>query len=1226
MTNNMDININNTASSCHIYLYNKELDSNISFIVSNVSLYTKDIQEDNLINAYSLDNTAIVEATTYTNSLLFTVDEGDIELVSEDTNRMAIYTNGQPIAQITTLSVLDEEGNVLRSSIQPRDNGVEVVVEEELVREARITIEFAPYLKFDSNYMIYLRSFGEIDYWYDMLNREMYTVNKYNYKESYIKLSSLHISGSSYTYQAPAMISETVFFSNYKKCFFKINGSSVTKVKDETSFFGMTYLYDNVWLTATKGTNAYTYNIIEFTDVDTATYKIKDTYTITVGKTASEQYYMPYVSFNYANDLRVVFYTYQFNSYLPATTEQYLCANIDKENKQFNFTDIEPHKLLIYKDDLYTLIFNWSDRKYYVNGTSLSGYYSYPTKPLTLRQGDEYYGYTVSSGNSSSEIFYVNLKTASAVKNGSVIDKMWNNSSYAGRKSIDTLSVSDTWSIFKDNEIDKRHIRLTTKDDFIIPEDVSTTSSYADLTNTTPIYLKREVIQNKKFLMYGVYSQYQLYQRDNVIASGITASENTNIEIRPYSSLRLFFNDHYILEEDRDFNIYTSVSDLTREVQANEYELAINEVNTIFDKAENKYDLSFSKWGDYIETFEDYPNTLIKWTNSTYNEHGLLKSDIRAKDGTYSGYMGREEKGGSSIPDYYSEFVTIGDKIIFDYYNSFTQYNQKLRVYVNGIQAFDDTYNSTTWQQAEISLYKDKLNTVKIFYEDSTVAPSNDKGFFIDNLTCKVPIQSNEAEVYFNSIDLGTYNAPQGINIVFNDLETSSDVTKQVYYSINGGQEWIELTGLLPNVDNIILKAVFTKTSDDAYVRFTSVKVMPREFEYIAYAETSRKVYSLDDIVAMPTNNNTISIESDGRYKLLFEDKGSEEESFEGDNKIGYLLGADSTYGTSVITEEVSASGTKCCLLTYNYSSPNYDLTKAPRIEFSTQSEKFSFKYKVKQYSGSIALRVYVNNVSKFNICPKNVTEFVQQDIELNPDEVSDVKIVIIAHLGATSAIYIDDIEIGAIKPVDYSYMETESIDMSMFPSDLKRSIEPVNLQSTHDLDITNLYSVDNGEWQPFIDTLPNAANVRVKTVFTKSSLDEVVDASFESIIIKSENIKTGEGITSYADLDRQVVKDIISSLATLRKVSYNNKLIVDVDTLRIVADYVYGEESLTRKVIAKEIKRLDSNRIVHALMKVDITIDTKRVVYRPELLYIPQLNANFKLSEGKLILTKQDF
>ena len=106
----------------------------------------------------------------------------------------------------------------------------------------------------------------------------------------------------------------------------------------------------------------------------------------------------------------------------------------------------------------------------------------------------------------------------------------------------------------------------------------------------------------------------------------------------------------------------------------------------------------------------------------------------------------------------------------------------------------------------------------------------------------------------------------------------------------------------------------------------------------------------------------------------------------------------------------------------------------------------------------------------------------------------------------------------------------------------------------------------------------------------------------------------------------RRVVKYLIGSFDTLRRVSYNNELIFDVDTLRDIIKIINISNDLNRKVIAKEIKQLDTNRVVNALVKVDIAIDTKRVVYKSGTLYIPQLNANFKLSKGKLILTKQDF
>ncbi|MCE9654197.1 hypothetical protein LPC13_02775 [Clostridium celatum] len=178
--------------------------------------------------------------------------------------------------------------------------------------------------------------------------------------------------------------------------------------------------------------------------------------------------------------------------------------------------------------------------------------------------------------------------------------------------------------------------------------------------------------------------------------------------------------------------------------------------------------------------------------------------------------------------------------------------------------------------------------------------------------------------------------------------------------------------------------------------------------------------------------------------------------------------------------------------------------------------------------------------------------------------------------------------------------------------------------------------------------------NVRIKSLYTKASVDDVVDATFESIVIKPENIKNGEVITSYAGLERKVVKSVainvdtyvnvikdyimavrnyrrvvkylIGSFDTLRRVSYNNELIFDIDTLRDIIKIINISNDLNRKVIAKEIKQLDTNRVVNALVKVDIAIDTKRVVYKSGTLYIPQLNANFKLSKGKLILTKQDF
>ena len=1210
MTNTIDINVNNTASSCHIDLYNKELDKNISFVIYNISLLSQGIQKEDSVNAYSLDNTAIVEATTYTNSLLLTVDEDDMELVSEDTNRMAIYINNMPIAQITTLSIIDEEGNHLHSSLQQRDGGVEVVVEEELAKATKITIQFAPYINFESSNMSYLRSFGELDYWYDMLTREIFTVNKYNYKESYIKLSSLYISGSNYLYQAPAMISETVFFSNYKKCFYKINGSNVDKIKDETSFIGMTYLYDNVWLTVTKGTNAYTYNIIEFTDVETATYEVKDTYTITIGKSVSEYYYMPYVNFNYGDQLRVIFYTYQFNSYLPATADQYLCASINKETRQFDFTDIEPNKFLIYKNDDYTITFDWADRKHYINGTVVSTYYTYPTKPLTLIENDKYYGVVVGNSNSStSDMVCINLKTAVIETKSSVVDKLWSNGAYSGRKSENMTVVYDAWDVFKDTDIDKRHVRVTTKDDFIIPDNVEVVSnSYAKITAANPIYIKREVVQNKKFFINSLYTQHQLYQRENIIAAGITVSEYTDVEIRPYSSINFWFNDSFIVEEDKDFNIYTSVSDIVRQAETSNYELIIDDSQTIFDKVEDKYDLSFKKWEDYTETFEDYPNTLIKWTNSTYDEHGLLKSDKRAKDGIYSGYMGREEKGGSSVPDYYSEFVTIGDKIAFDYYNSFTQYSQYLKVYVNDIQSFNDYANSKDWLKAEVSLKKNQLNTVKIFYEDGTATPSNDKGFFIDNLKCKVPAPSNEAEVYLKPVDLGFYDAPQGVNIIFNDVETSSDVTRQLFYSINGGQEWLELTGMLPNVDNILLKAVFTKTSDDAYVRFSSIEVMPGEFTYTSYVDTQRHVYNTEDIEVKFGLNESISYTTRG-YSLLFK-KGKEViESFENEEKvIDYNITSYANYTICKITSEHSSEGNKCMSIEYKSFDIKDGKTELQGIEFNVQAESFRFKAKQSEDFSFNKIVYYIND-EKFIISndQMSTTEFKEYVIPLDPNIVSNVKI----SYGSNSPgkiLYLDELAYGSSDDSIYSYIESDALDLSLYPQPIKGYIEPVNLQSTSKLDITNLYSVDNGEWQSFEDTLPNVNNVKIKTVFTKASVEEVVDASFESLVIKQGQSTTG--VTVLSDLDRQVVINNAISSDTCRQTSKNYISIIDTnrkvlkdmfnlsDTLRRM--YITGVQvnaSTIREVVKSASSINDLRRIVDKAIIAKAT--TKRMVIK---------------------------
>lgn len=1253
MTSNIDINIKKTYSSCHIDLYDRELSKTVSFYINNAALLTKDITEEDLLNAYSLDNSAIVQATTYTNSLLFTVDADDIELISEDANKMVIYSEDEPIAQITAIKVIDEEGNNLRSSIQSQENGVEVIIEEQ-VDKATIVIELGSYIESTSATMAYLRTFGEFDYWFDLTDRKIYGIDKYYNKTLIASLTSSHIVTSNYLYAPPAMVSETVFFSNYKKCFFKINGSSITKIKYETSFFGMTYLYDNIWVTSYKNGNSYDFKLIEFTDVETATYEVLDTHTINVGKSASEYCYTPIKIYDYNDKIAISFYSYNFNSYVPTTTDQYTSVKIDKVNKRFDFTNIEPMQTLVYEDE-YTLTFNWPDRKYYVDGKAVSGSYSYPIKPLTLLKDDLLYGYETIYNCSSVDIVEINLKQAKIIKSKGFLEKMWATGAYAGRKSVDRKSDLDGWDVFKDEDIAKRTIRPTVKDDYIIPFN-STSSSYVSITNKNPIFLKKEVIQGKKFLFTELYNVYQLYQRDNIVSSSLTVSENTDIEIRPYSSTSLYFNEQYILEEERDFNVFTSVVDTKRIASNSIFNLAINEAATIFNKADDKYNLDFAHWGEYTETFEDYPNTLIKWTNSTYNEHGLVKSDIRAKDGTYSGYMGRETKGGSSIPDYYSEFEVVGNKVTFDYYNSFTQYNQYLKVFVNNVEAFSDSYNSTAWKQASIDLTPNKINTVKIFYEDSTVEPSNDKGFFIDNLTCNAPIPEKNAVVYFKTFDYSMFDSPQGASIIFNDLELSSNITQTVYYSIDNGAEWIEFNGIIPNVDNITFKAVFTKPTieEEAYVKFSSVTVEPGEFEYISYADTSRKLYNKDNIKTVPLKNNTITMNPDGRYKLLFEDGSITTESFGDVPVIPYEFTGTDSYGTASVIEDELASDGKCCRLLYNASFSSTSVSSIPGIKFTVRSDKLTFKTKCTRGNGNQIFYVYVNNNSKLSFYPKVSDEFETRTIELDPNVDSVVWMIYGSYVSGTYSLLIDDITIGSITPTDYSYVETRPIDMSLFPSNIECSIETVDLQSTHELTEQYFYSVYDSEWIEFNGTLPNVDNIRIKSLYTKASVDDVVDATFESIVIKPENIKNGEVITSYVGLERKVVKSIainvetyvnvikdyimavrnyrrvvkylIGSFDTLRRVSYNNELIFDVDTLRDIIKIINISNDLNRKVISKEIKQLDTNRVVNALVKVDIAIDTKRVVYKSGILYIPQLNANFKLSKGKLILTKQDF
>lgn len=877
MKNNINVNIDNNASSCHIHLFNKELNKNVSFSVLNTNLLTKDFIEEELIKAYSFDDKAIIEAITYTNRLFLSVEADNMSLISEEVNRMAVYADGEPVSLITAIKVIDEEGNELRSSIQAKEDGVELIVEEE-VDKATVTLEFSSYLDFKSENAIFLRSFGELEYWYDISNREIYTVDAEKNKKLYIKLTASHISSSSYAYAVPSMISETVFFSNYKKCFFKIDGSTVTKIKDETNFFMLMHLYDDVYITSFKNSNAYDFTLVEFTNIEAATYEVLDTHSIKLSKSASEYCYSPLKSYDYDNKLHIYFYSYQHNSYIPST-DQYICARIDKEAKRFDFTGIEPLTLLIYEDEEYELVFKWADRKYYLNGKALVGTsYSYPSKPFTLINDGIMYCYSITYNAGTIDLVSIDLVNAKILKTLSVLDKMWSNGCYAGRKSIDVKSVSDSWDMFKDCDLNKRRVRSTTKDDFILTTE-TTSSSYVTITDLSPLYIKKEVVQNKKFLIGYGYAYFQSLQRGNVISAGITVTENTDVEIKPFSSFNFYFDNNFIIEEEKDYNLFTSITDVKRLVCNNKFNLSIDEAATILNESNNKYDLAFAHWDEYTETFEDDSPKLIKWTNSTYTEEGLTRSNIRAYEGSYSGYMGRDTKGGSNVPDYYSEFETIGEKIEFSYYNSFTQYNQYLKVYVDNVEKFSDQHNSTAWETASINLAPNKKHTIRIFFEDSTVEPSNDKGFFIDNLTANAPVPDKNATIYFNSFDLGMYSAPQGFNVMFDGLETSSNVTKSMYYSIDNGATWLEFNNLLPNVDGITLKAVFTKHNieDEAYVRFNSVVVMPGEIEVTSYADTERivrpkrfDVVTQQDLVRKVTKDIDSSSDTDRKVEKLY--------------------------------------------------------------------------------------------------------------------------------------------------------------------------------------------------------------------------------------------------------------------------------------------------------------------------------------------------------------------
>jgi Glu-tRNA(Gln) amidotransferase subunit E-like FAD-binding protein len=132
--NNINFNVSNTSHSSSISLIDEVSNNNISFFISDTALYSKDIKDiqlDSLVTAYDLDNKAILEATTYSNSLLLGVNtlnetdiqtEANIELISEDRNRIAVKSNDELIAQITAIKVIDEAFNTLKPE-KPSDMG-----------------------------------------------------------------------------------------------------------------------------------------------------------------------------------------------------------------------------------------------------------------------------------------------------------------------------------------------------------------------------------------------------------------------------------------------------------------------------------------------------------------------------------------------------------------------------------------------------------------------------------------------------------------------------------------------------------------------------------------------------------------------------------------------------------------------------------------------------------------------------------------------------------------------------------------------------------------------------------------------------------------------------------------------------------------------------------------------------------------------------------------------
>lgn len=1297
--NNINFNVSNTSHSSSISLIDEVSNSNISFFISNTNLLSKDIKDtqlDSLVTAYEIEDKAILEATTYSNSLILGVNtinetdiqtEANIELISEDINRIAVKSNDELIAQITAIKVIDEAGKKLISSMHIQENAIELIIEEEITR-ATVVIEFAPYIEFVSGNAMYLNTFGEYDYWFFVHDYGIYKVNKYNYKELYAKLGSAYVQSSSYAHYYPAMLSETVFFSNYKKGFFKIEKAgekpTITKIKDETSFYNLIPLYDNVWLTVYRNTSnhSYLYQIIEFTDIETATYEVKDTYTVEVGKSTNEYFYFPYVIYNYDDKLAVSFHTYNSTSYIP-TTDQYLCAKIDKENKCFSFDGIEPMQHLTYEDDEYSLAYKWKDNCYYINGVKVSGSLSSLSKPLTIRGEDNnLYIYSVRYGATLSYISQIDLGKKSIIQSHIFCQKMFQNSSYAGVKSVNREQVTEAWDVFKETDVKKRSARPTTKDDYIIPEGVTVNRDHVTL-NQQSIYLKKEVIQNKKFLFTDHYEDTQLLQKDRIISSAVTTTENTDIEVRPYGNKNYFYKFHFILTEEKDFNIYEATSDTKRIVKNETYGLQINENATIFDKVDNKNDISFSKWQYNTESFEGDP--LINFRG---NATSFYIRDELASTGSKSLFMTAEYKAKE-----YIEFDTVSDSISFRYYISSYSFGRELYVYINGINKdsfYDD--DSNKWRDVSYTLNPEEKSTIKLeYYKSYALQSDRYNGCFIDDISCNILADSTEATVYFNTYDLGMYDSSQAVNVKFNDLEISDNVEQAIYYSTDAGTSWTLFKGMLPNENNLLLKAVFTRPSieEEAYIRFSSVTVMPGEIDWVTNIDTSRKVYDTVDIIPELVENITVSKNEENRYNITFNPEVEAIETFDNDYKILDYTLENGKYGTVELVSEGAYSGNKCLKYTWNEYHVGALKTQG-RISFRTSAQQLKIMAKLvpepDNTSSSLRGNIYIGINGReytYSVNQKLNDGFMEYTYDLNLTEESTISIGYTSSGDNQSYLYIDNITlVGETTTLNMDpYIETEVVDLSIFPSDITCELVTDDLQASHDLDTQYFYTVNDGQdWIEFNKTLPNSSNVRLKAVFTKDTEEEVI-ASFKNLIIRQDDgstikatIRLATTRTVHASNDksyetsrevvntakttiltqRQVFKDVDMALSTNRKTAINDETTIltqrevvrvntvrrNLDTIRhihkslinsldtIRSSYNNVSSMVDTKVVVTNTEEatIDTKRQVWSIIEVDKRIDTTRIVYITASSFVTQLNIDLKLSKGTLLLDSQEF